>query len=286
LHAHISAHSSEFDSLIFSQSLFGITQNGVRLAPHNSLIQPCLHDEPPAALDPIQAAWRSARGILYYSHAERQIAAAKGLFNPNETVVGCGLAPARLGEPDRFRARHQVAGDYLLFVGKLSVDKNLPFLVDAFSQGLRSRGLTLVLAGTGNYRPPAGYGVRVIENLSDEDKRDAMAGALALVQPSLFESFSLVIMEAWQQNRPVIVHGDCAATTEHAVASGAGVAVFTSTELHAAIEMLRGAPNRAAAMGEAGAAYVAREFSWDAVCARYVRAIEAFISLRQPRSFP
>jgi len=41
--------------------------------------------------------------------------------------------------------------------------------------------------------------------VSDELRNSALAGALALVQPSYFESFSMVLAEAWAMRRPALV---------------------------------------------------------------------------------
>jgi hypothetical protein len=46
--------------------------------------------------------------------------------------------------------------------------------------------------------------IRLLGRTSDEDKFDALAGCVALVQPSLLESLSIIALEAWACGRPVI----------------------------------------------------------------------------------
>ena len=56
-----------------------------------------------------------------------------------------------------------------------------------------------------------------------QDKCDAYAAADVFVQPSIMESFSIVIMEAWLAGTPVLVHSGCAVTRAHVEASGGGL---------------------------------------------------------------
>lgn len=102
-------------------------------------------------------------------------------------------------------------GPYLLAVGDLRPKKNLLRLIEAFRM-LRAEGLghRLVLAGV-----DGGEGERVREAAGGEpvqltgylpdDRMDAlMRGADALVHPSLYEGFGLVLVEAMARSVPVL----------------------------------------------------------------------------------
>ena len=102
---------------------------------------------------------------------------------------------------------------------------------------------------------------------------DACAGALALCQPSVNESFSRVIMESWLNEVPVLVHAGCAVTVGHCRRSGGGLWFRDFLEFSEAADLLAGDPELRRRLGEAGRRYVLAECSWDAVCARIVRAV-------------
>ena len=106
------------------------------------------------------------------------------------------------------------------------------------------------------------------------ERDDALAGAFALAQPSFFESFSMILTEAFAFGRPALVDGRCAVLLGHAQRSGAAVPYENFGEFEAALEMLRTDPALADAMGAAGQAYVEREYSWDVVLDRYEALLE------------
>ncbi len=109
-------------------------------------------------------------------------------------------------------------GPYLLAVGDLRPKKNLLRLVQAF-RALRKEGLEhrLVLAGIDSgveadrVRAAAGgEPVRLTGYLSDARLDALMRGADALVHPSLYEGFGLVLVEAMARGVPVVASRETA----------------------------------------------------------------------------
>ncbi len=102
-------------------------------------------------------------------------------------------------------------GPYLLAVGDLRPKKNILRLVHAF-RALRREGLEhrLILAGVDSgegetVRAAAeGEPVRLTGYISDARLDALMRGADALVHPSLYEGFGLVIVEAMTRGVPVV----------------------------------------------------------------------------------
>ncbi|MFC8192701.1 glycosyltransferase family 4 protein [Cellulomonas sp. NPDC057328] len=119
--------------------------------------------------------------------------------------------------PAEVRDAMGVGDDYLLFVGSLEPRKNLPRLLRAHA-ALRAQDPgtpVLVLAG------PAGRDLHVREQagvvrtgwLDDDTLRGLVAGARAVLLPSLDEGFGLPVLEAMAAGRPVLA-GDVPALRE------------------------------------------------------------------------
>jgi glycosyltransferase involved in cell wall biosynthesis len=176
---------------------------------------------------------RFNRGVRYFAdHARYLIAdSAKtqdevverlGVDRERVPVVHLGISSLFLEPADPVRVRatceaHGVTpGAYLLMLGAVSVRKNAETVLRALARSRAvERGLVLVLAG------PPGAGIEQVTNaisalqldesvvrtgwLPATDIRDLVAGALALVHPSVDEGFGLTPLEAMAQGVPALV---------------------------------------------------------------------------------
>jgi glycosyltransferase involved in cell wall biosynthesis len=103
---------------------------------------------------------------------------------------------------------------YLLFVGRLRIRKGVEVLLEALRE-LRGRvpGAVLKIAGDGEHRAAlerkaAGLGlgsaVSFLGNRDGSRVRTLLAGAAALVVPSIYEGMPLVVLEAMERGVPVV----------------------------------------------------------------------------------
>lgn len=121
------------------------------------------------------------------------------------------LTPSR-GAIDRARARHQLPARYFAFIGTLQPRKNIKRLVQAFGQWQRRHDdadTALILAGAKGWLFDESWQdgadrVHVTGYIDDADKAGLLAGAIALVFPSLHEGFGFPVLEAMHCGAPVI----------------------------------------------------------------------------------
>lgn len=270
------AENAERCLFVFTPYLYGTTLAGAAVRPDRSLLVPCLHDEPYAYLAAVRRTFLGVRGSLYFTPEEAAVARRACGAEPPGRVTGGGIDTHLRGDPERFRAASGLREPYLLYVGRLDEGKNTHVAMAYAAAWARRRGggERLVLIGRGPLPVPAGEPALLAAGVADEQgKLDACAGALALCQPSVNESFSRVVMESWLNEAPVLVHADCAVTVGHCRRSGGGLWFRGYFEFAEAADLLAGDERLRRRLGAAGRRYVLAECSWDVVCGRIVRAV-------------
>ena len=94
--------------------------------------------------------------------------------------------------------------------------------------------LRLVFVGPVLDRPLEHPDIVVTGAVDEADKWAILRGAVALVSPSAYESFGLVLLEAWQAGIPVLVNAASDATRELCGCSGGGLWFRTDAEFEVA----------------------------------------------------
>jgi glycosyltransferase involved in cell wall biosynthesis len=278
LYAHVARRGLAYDFLIFVPYVFGTTFYGTTLWPERSILWPCLHDESFARFLQTRLMMNACRGLMFTSEPEMALAREKlGVRNPGACVVGFGLDDCQ-GHAERFRRRFDVADPFILYSGRLDGMKNLLELLAFFIQYKRRRPgpLKLVLMGEGSLAIPSHPDILPIGFQNGQEKLDAYAAATVLCQPSLLESFSIVIMESWLTAVPVLVHGDCDVTRYHVLRSNGGLYYTDFDDFGGALDWLVEHAAGRAQMGKLGRAYVLREYNWEAVLARFRAALKVW----------
>jgi glycosyltransferase involved in cell wall biosynthesis len=278
LYAHIARYGLEYDLLIFVPYVFGVIFYGTTLWPERSVLWPCLHDEPFARFLQTRLMMESCRGLMFTSEPEMALAQGKlGIQNPRACIVGFGLDDYQ-ADPARFRQRFGLSDPFILYSGRLDSMKNVIELLSFFTRYKQQRPgpFKLVLMGTGPLPIPSSPDIVPIGFQSGQDKLDAYAAATMLCQPSLMESFSIVIMESWLAGVPVLVHGDCDVTRYHALRSNGGLYYAGFEEFAGALDWLMTHPPERARMGRLGRAYVLGEYNWETVLRRFRDGLEVW----------
>lgn len=284
LYQHIARYGREFDAILFAPYLFATTFWGALIMPERSLLVPCLHNEAYAYLDVFHHLFRTVRGFLFNSAAEMALADALydiDDFQTKATVVGMGFdLPQTNGTASRSLSSATGATGsvpFLLYSGRKETGKNLDFLIQCFVhfRSLEPKSkleLRIIGSGTIDFLDQLPDGVYDLGFVSEEEKERLMNDAIALCQPSVNESFSIVMMEAWLRQTPVLVNGECAVTKEHVVQSGGGLYFSSEEEFGEVVSLLLNDEAVRHRMGTAGLNYVKNEYSWDAVTDRLADA--------------
>lgn len=253
---------------------------GALLAGEHAHLLPCLHDEPYARYGTTRRLFEHSRRVLANSPAERELALRLYQLPPERVVVaGEGIDLAAVGAGAAFRARRGLHGPLLMYAGRCGPSKNTPLLLSYLREYWARRGTPLRLIRSGRdplELPPALRNLVIdLGDLSVQERHDAYAAADLFVQPSLHESFSIVLMEAWLQATPALVHAGCAVTRGFAEASGGGLWFADFAEFAAALDLLLADAELRAELGRRGRAFVLATCRWEDVARKTVQAINA-----------
>jgi glycosyltransferase involved in cell wall biosynthesis len=241
------------------------------------VLHPTVHDEPPLRLSLYDSEFRAPDAFALSAPEEIDLIRGRFHVDPPGEVVGIGVEVGS-ADPARFRASYGLGNlPYLLYVGRIDEGKGALALVDffvAYKDRHPADELVLVLVGDDLIQIPERDDIVVTGFVDIQTRDDALSGALALAQPSFFESFSMILTEAFAFGRPALVQGRCEVLRGHALRSNAAIPYDSFAEFECALEMLRDDPALADAMGAAGRAYVEREYTWDVVLDRYEALLE------------
>lgn len=283
--AHLEQAGSTYDAVIFVPYLYGPTLLGIPLVAERAFLIPCLHDEAYAYIEPVRAAFDAVRGVFFNSAGEEETAAT--IYGPGilakSRVIGHAVdpvppppAPIAMGSFAPHRSR------YVLYLGRQDASKNIDFLLEAFRAFRKRRvatSLQLVLAGPRS-ATHSGDGILDLGAVSEKMKAALLTYARALAQPSVNESFSRALFEAWYARRPVLVHADCRATAravEDAGGGWVGATIEDWVRMFATVD--ESSDDAVDAVGERGWAAALDNGGWNLVAARTLSAIEARLAL-------
>ncbi len=223
----------------------------------------------------------------FYGQAERVYVPTRAAA---EGIVAAGVAPARVRTFSRGTDRERFdparrsrgmrrrlgapRGTILIYVGRLSREKGLGALAEAFRRASASRpDLHLAIVGDGPARREvaralAGTRHRLVGPLRGDDLAAAYASADIFCLPSETETFGQVVTEAAASGLPAVVvdRGGAAEQVDHGV-TGLVAGAGDVGALAGAIALLHDVPAMREAMGAAARTAALARPTWDEVFA-------------------
>jgi glycosyltransferase involved in cell wall biosynthesis len=266
--ARVEQVAREVDFVVLFSLRYHTAWHGARAAPANAVLVPTTERDPAVGLEILGPVLRGARGIMYNSPEERALIHAlhHNARVPGVTVGVGSQIPART-DPAAAAVKFGLDRPYLVYVGRIDVNKGCAELFDYFQQyaSRSDRPLDLVLIGTPVLPVPEHPRIRHLGYVSDEDKYDVLAGAEALVMPSYFESLSMVLIEAWALGVPVLANGRCDVLAGQCLRSNGGLFYASSREFEAMLDRLLDDPALAGELGENGRAFYEAHYEWPVI---------------------
>lgn len=273
----IDRNVDNYKAMIFLPYLFSTTYFGMKSARGKGYLIPCLHDEPFARMKTLADMIKGARGCMFNTLPEMELAERLYGRGSNWSVVGLGFRK-EFSSAALFRERYQIEGPFMLYMGRREAGKNIPLLLKYFTKYIEenSKEIKLVMTGSGHSHYPLAYNDRIVDLgfIPSKARWDAYAAADIICQPSVNESLSILLLEGWLTGAPCIVHSDCSVTRYHVEESGGGRHFRNYESFREALDLMLDDGSRRIAMGRRGKEYVEKVYSWGSVVERFLNAIE------------
>ena len=253
---------------LYWPAVHGVARLGRKVIFHGAA-----HDEPELHLPVMRGVYTAVGGFAFNSHAERTL--VEGLFRVGQlpsSVIGNAVVESP-GDADAARAALGLGPDerFVLCLGRVERAKGSHVLAELWRlyRARRPAAPRLVFMGPVHQALAPDDAVAVAGEQPEAVKWGALRACDAVISPSVWESFSLVILEAWLAGAPVVVNRRCAATVEHCENSQGGLWFTDYDDFEVVMDRLLADHTLRARLAANGRAYTERHFSWPAVVDRY-----------------
>lgn len=274
---YIKDHQDDYDYFFFFSYRYYHSYWGIHAVSQKSILVPTAERDPVIYLKIFRELFRKPRAIVYNSEEERQMINS---LSRNEhilgKVVGVGTEIPSQFSSQKFRQEYKIKGDYVIYIGRIDENKGCHELFDFFLHFKRETGssVKLVLVGSKILKIPSHPDVHYLGTLSDEMKFSALDGALLLIMPSFYESLSMVTLEAWAAEKPVLANGRCDVLKGQCLRSNAGLFYENYEEFEEALYLLLSSAELRGAMGRNGRQYFNGHYTWEIIEQKYLFLLE------------
>jgi glycosyltransferase involved in cell wall biosynthesis len=275
--------AARYDAVVFYTYLYWSTWAGLPAAGRRvpTILHPTAHNEPPLYLAIYDLMFRLPTALGYLTPEEATLVGSRFRLRRPNVTTGVGVDLDATGDAAVFRDTFGLGDDpYLLYVGRLDPHKGTEELAQFFAafKARRPGPLKLVFMGQ-PILPIEPHDDIVVTGFVDEDmKHHGFAGCEAFVMPSYFESFSIVLIEAWVHGKPALVQGNCDVLDGQVRRASGGLPYRSYGEFEEALDLLLADASLRDALGRSGRRYAEQHYAWDVVLGRYERFLASVVA--------
>ena len=218
--------------------------------------------------------------IGFNAEAEQKL--AENVFGKHMSphgIISVGIEETEPASWAETQKKYKLPEDFLLYVGRVDPNK-MGKIFDYFARYKAKYPqslLQLVLVGGINFDqlPFERQDVIYTGFVSDEEKMAILQHAKIVINPSKFESLSLILLEAMSQGKPMIVNGKCEVLREHCVKSDYAALYYTTkSDFIAKLYKLDTSKSLRLEMGKKAVKYVRENYDWSIILMRLKNIIE------------
>jgi glycosyltransferase involved in cell wall biosynthesis len=279
LKKYIEDNQDKYDYFIFFSYRYYHSYWGVHTAAKKSILVPTAEHDPVIHLQMFKELFRKPRAYIYNSYEEKEMINS---LSQNEDIpgdiVGVGTIVPDKVYPEEVKKKYGIDSDYIVYIGRIDENKGCDKLFDYFirfiDQVKEKNDIKLVLVGSSKLKIPDHPNIQALGFLSEEDKFSLLNGAVVLIMPSFYESLSMVTLEAWAMEKPVLANAKCEVLKGQCQRSNAGLFFEDYLEFREALKLLLTDARMRRIMGKNGKKYFEENYTWDVIEKKYLNVLE------------
>lgn len=247
-------------------------------APEKTLLIPTMHNHNNSFRSTLTEVFTKVAYIGFNATAEEKL--AKRIFGSRMSrhgVVSVGIDMAAPADWKTTSSKYQLPKEYLLYVGRVDTTK-LRHLIKyfiAYKKKYKESNLKLVLVGGMFMKPFIHPDIIYTGFVNEHEKAVIIQHSKIVVNPSKYESLSLILLEAMNMKKALLVNGFCNVLREHCRKSNqAAFAYYFEISFIYLLHKLDFLDELRTKMGEKGVEYVKNNYEWKLILQRLTNAIE------------
>ena len=282
LFAYIQSHKDEYDVFIPLTIDYPETYYTALYAPEKTLVIPTMHENKNAFRPILTEIFIKVAYIGFNMETEMKL--AEHIFGPKMSphgIISVGIDIAHTADWEETRTKYQLPEEYLLYVGRIDAGKLDNIFRDflAYKKKYRESKLKLVLVGSKYFNAMQHPDFIYTGFVSDNEKTTIIQHAKIVLNPSKYESLSLILLETLSLGKVIMVNGKCNVMKEHKEKSNQAIVPYYNTkDFINQLQTLDANDSLRKEMEGKGLSYVQQNYNWNLIIQRLRQAIEYVLS--------
>lgn len=276
---YIRENYKKYQTIIFFSYGTYLSSIGFQLGIDNGIFIPTAHEIQSISSDSYKKVFEGVRGFIFNSFEEAQMVRSVHSNDKKKYMITCfGLDKVDIDKLNLLNIEYDFK--YIIYVGRISNSKNCKELFDYFIRYKKDNPseLKLVLVGKidNDITVPDNKDIVYAGFVSEKRKLALISKAEFLVNNSVNESLSIVILESMMLGKPIIVNEKCDVMKGQCVRSNAGLYYSTYHEFEGTINYLLTHNNEYNIMSQNGKKFVENNYMWDSIIDNIHEFIETY----------
>ena len=247
-------------------------------APEKTIVIPTMHYHNTAFRSTLTQVFTKAAYIAFNTTAEQKLARKIfGMHMAPHSIVSVGIELSAPSDWAVTQEKYNLPDEYMLYVGRVDQGKlnNVYTYFLNYKKVYPNSDLKFVLVGK-QYSDPFNHPDIIYTNFVEEqEKISIIQHAKIVINPSLYESLSLILLEAMALKKAMLVNGNCNVLKEHCHKSNNAALYYTNEKSFIdKLHMLDSSTNLRLEMGEKGYSYVNSNYDWNIIMNKLKHVIE------------